>query len=287
MRILIADSGSTKTDWCLAEGGKAIATATTQGINPIHQTDSQIGQILDSELDATFLSQADGVGELHYYGAGALPTVAAKLQSLLARRFFAHRPTDSHAPVWVAGDLLGAARALFGRHEGIACILGTGSNSGLYDGAQLVMNTPPLGYILGDEGSGAVMGRHFLGSLCKGLLPGSLAEAYHRQTGLTTPDIIQRVYREPLPNRFLAQTTRFIHQHLDYPEVEKFVVAQFRTFFQRNLVQYQRVDLPVRAIGSVAFYFSAQLAKAAQAEGFVVDKVEKSPMQGLISYHNI
>lgn len=297
MRILIVDSGSTKTDWCLAEVGQALASTTTQGINPIHQTDEQIRQILSEELDADFLRMVDGVGSVCYYGAGALPTVAPRLQRLLAERFFPkesghiQKSLDGSAapvdhPITVASDLLGAARALFGREEGIACILGTGSNSGLYDGRLLVKNTPPLGYILGDEGSGAVMGRNFLGTLCKGLFPKSLTEEYHRQTGLSTADIIQRVYREPLPNRFLAQTTRFIHQFLDDKEVGQFVVQHFRAFFQRNLTQYQRPDLPVRAIGSVAFYFHDQLACAAKAEGFMLDKVEKSPIEGLISFHN-
>ena len=284
MKILIADSGSTKTDWCLAEGGQAIASATTQGINPIHQSDEQIEKILNEELDADFLSQAEGVGGVYYYGAGALPSVAPRLQRMLTATFF---PAGAHQkPVMVESDLLGAARALFGVEEGIACILGTGSNSGLYDGHRLVMNTPPLGYILGDEGSGAVMGRNFLGTLCKGLFPTHLAEEYHRQTGLSTADIIQRVYREPLPNRFLAQTTRFIHEHLDSADVQQFVVHNFRAFFRRNLTQYHRPDLPVRAIGSVAYYFSEQLVFAAAEEGFAIDKVAKSPMQGLISYYN-
>ena len=284
MKTLIADSGRTKTDWCLAEGGQAIARATTQGINPIHQSDEQIGKILNDELDDDFLRQARGVGGVCYYGAGALPSVAPRLRRMLTATFL----TADAAPqcVMVEGDLLGAARALFGVEEGIACILGTGSNSGLYDGTRLVMNTPPLGYILGDEGSGAVMGRNFLGTLCKGLFPTSLAEEYHRQTGLGTADIIQRVYREPLPNRFLAQTTRFIHQHLDDSVIRQFVVDNFRAFFRRNLVQYHRHDLPVRAIGSVAYYFREQLAFAAAKEGFAIDRVEKSPMEGLISYHN-
>ena len=203
----------------------------------------------------------------------------------MRRKFIDGKSIYDTPEVTVSGDLLGAARALFGAEEGIACILGTGSNSGLYDGSQLVKNTPPLGYILGDEGSGAVMGRLFLGSLCKGLLPQGLYEEYQRQTGLDMAAIIQKVYREPLPNRFLAQTTRFIHQHLEEDAVCKLVVDNFRAFFRRNLVQYGRRDLPVRAIGSVAYYFREQFVCAAEKEGFAVDRVEQSPMKGLVAFH--
>ncbi len=287
MRILIADSGSTKTDWCLAENGHAIATAVTQGINPVHQSEEQVRQILDEELDDAFREQAATAARICYYGAGALPSIAPRLQRLLSASFFhTSDPVADDERVMVAGDLLGAARALFGVEEGIACILGTGSNSGLYDGERIVMNTPPLGYILGDEGSGAVLGRNFIGTMCKGLFPPELWEDFQNQTGLDYAAVIQRVYREPLPNRFLAQTTRFIHQYLGNEDVRRFVVDNFRAFFRRNLIQYHRPDLPVRAIGSVAYYFSEQLVRAAEEEGFAVDRIEKSPLQGLISYHS-
>ena len=287
MKILIADSGSTKTDWCLADEQGPLARIATQGINPIHQSDEQIAAILDKEIPGDFLGKNSGVGHVYYYGAGALPTVAPRLKQLLTKTFVDSQSsgTNGETMVSVAGDLLGAARALFGVEEGIACILGTGSNSGLYNGREIARNTPPLGYILGDEGSGAVMGRLFFGSLCKGLLPSELLEDYRQQTGFDTADIIQKVYREPLPNRFLAQTTRFIHQHLQEEEVCKLVVDNFRAFFRRNIVQYERRDLPVRVIGSVAFHFSEQLICAAEKEGFAVDRVEQSPMAGLVAYH--
>ena len=280
MKILIADSGSTKTDWCLVDEHGVVAQSSTQGINPVHQTDEQIVRILDEEFDNEFLQLVSGVGQVHYYGAGALPTAIPRLERLLSGKFIDGKSIYDTQEVTVSGDLLGAARALFGAEEGIACILGTGSNSGLYDGNQLVKNTPPLGYILGDEGSGAVMGRLFLGSLCKGLLPQGLYEEYQRQTGLD-----MAAYREPLPNRFLAQTTRFIHQHLEEDAVCKLVVDNFRAFFHRNLVQYGRRDLPVRAIGSVAYYFREQFVCAAEKEGFAVDRVEQSPMKGLVAFH--
>ena len=271
--ILIADSGSTKTDWLFAEDASKVERRQTPGINPVHMSEEEVVAVI-SALDCPRSPHA-----VYFYGAGCIDPFKTKVVNALGCLF-------PDADVSVESDLLGAARAVCGHSRGIACILGTGSNSCLFDGEKILDNTPPLGYILGDEGSGAVMGRNFLGTLCKGLFPSSLTEEYHRQTGLSTADIIQRVYREPLPNRFLAQTTRFIHQHLDDSGIRQFVVDNFRAFFRRNLVQYHRPDLPVRAIGSVAYYFCEQLAFAAAKEGFAIDRVEKSPMEGLISYHN-
>ena len=197
----------------------------------------------------------------------------------LLKEVFGVEQVDAH------GDLLGAARALFGRQAGLACILGTGSNSGLYDGSFIVENTPPLGFILGDEGSGAVIGKRFVADLCKGLLPDELRQEFFQATNQDVSDIIRAVYREPLPNRYLAQTTHFIHEHLHLQPVEDLVVGCFREFFRRNLVQYRRPDLPVRAVGSVAFHFCEQLHCAAAEEGFALSVVAQSPMDGLVIYH--
>lgn len=277
-QILIADSGSTKTDWCLLGDGMQATRYATQGINPFYQTDEQILHILRDELCvATGAQTADGIGQVQFYGAGIRPEMRQRMATLIGAVF-------PKAAIEVEGDLLGAARALFGREEGIACILGTGSNSGLYDGQTIIANTPPLGFILGDEGSGAVLGKLFLGALCKGLMPSGLLEEYLAATHQQMADIIQAVYREPLPNRYLAATSRFIHSHLHINEVRLLVIDNFQAFFRRNLVQYGRADLPVRAIGSVAWHYREQLSEAAQAEGFRLDRVEQSPMDGLVHY---
>ena len=279
MRI-IADSGSTKTDWCLVNGGKVTLQVTTQGINPYYQTDGQIATFLRDELLRVMgEQQTERVSAVHFFGAGVRPEMRQRMKKLLTALF----PV---AAVEVESDLLGAARALFGREEGLACILGTGSNSGYYDGQTIIANTPPLGFILGDEGSGAVLGKLFLGSLCKGLMPKGLLEEYLAETQQEVADIIQAVYRQPLPNRYLAQASRFIHSHLYVKEVRQVVVDNFRAFFQRNILQYGRNDLSVRAIGSVAWYYQDIFREAAQMEGFHVDKVEKSPMDGLVRYQS-
>ncbi len=276
--ILIADSGSTKTDWCLTASEAVSQRMSTQGVNPFFQTDEQICGILHDELLPQILSSSVGlISEVHFYGAGIRPEMRERMKGILNEAF-------PKAKIEVESDLLGAARALFGHGEGIACILGTGSNSGLYDGQTIIANTPPLGFILGDEGSGAVLGKLFLGSLCKGLMPNGLLEEYLTETQQEISDVIQAVYRQPLPNRYLARTSRFIHSHIHVEEVRKLVVDNFRAFFRRNIVQYGRHDLPVRAIGSVAWYYQEQLKEAAQLERFLVDQVLQSPMEGLVRF---
>ena len=183
-------------------------------------------------------------------------------------------------------DLLGAARSLCRKEAGIACILGTGANSCLYDGERIVRNTPALGYILGDEGSGAVLGRLFVNALYKGQLPATLRKSFEHDTGLDLVTIINKVYREPMANRFLASLSTFIGKHLDCEPLRQLVVQNFRKFFRHNLVAYETSHLPVGAVGSIAWYYREQLAEAAAAEGFRLGTVMQSPMKGLIAFHN-
>lgn len=273
---LIADSGSTKTDWCVVDSGEVVASTAGQGINPFQQTDAEIENIINAEFASGFC-YAGKVTEIEFYGAGCRDGMVPRMERLL-RGMFANA-----VKVEVCSDVLGAARALFAGGEGIACILGTGANSCLYDGAKITANVPPLGYVLGDEGSGAVLGRLFVNRLFKGGLPESLRDEFLRDTGLTLADIINKVYREPLANRFLAGMSVFIRKHLENNELRALVVENFRNFFRRNVALYGRGDLPVRAVGSIAFYYERELHEAAEAEGFSVDKVIKSPMEGLVS----
>jgi N-acetylglucosamine kinase-like BadF-type ATPase len=188
--------------------------------------------------------------------------------------------------IGVFSDLQAAARSLCQHEEGIACILGTGSNSCLYDGNDIVRNTPALGYILGDEGGGAVLGRLFMNAIFKNPAYQSVRDEYLKENKLTQADIINKVYREPLANRFLATTSLFIGKHIDNPLLSGLVEQNFRQFFRSNIVPYNRPDLPVHFIGSMASYYQQQLAQAAQEEGFQLGKVMKSPMEGLITYHS-
>ena len=203
---------------------------------------------------------------------------AEKIASLLQ--------TELSAPeVFVGGDLLGAARALLGSSKGVACILGTGSNSGLYDGQAIVENVPPLGYILGDEGSGAVLGRMFVNWLLKENTDEALVEKFYKAHGIDYTGLIEGIYRRPLANRFLASFAPFIHSCLYIKEVEALVIDNFRNFLRRNVAHYARPDLPVCAVGSIASAFSSQWHQALSAEGFIAGKIIKAPMEGLIEYH--
>lgn len=277
--ILIADSGSTKTDWVLiGNDGQVVGEVTTAGMNPFHQTNEELVSILKG-MSLTNAYEEEKIS-LFFYGSGCTPEQIPRLRELLSQNL---------PNIWVCdvySDLMGAAHALCGHQEGIACILGTGANSCLYDGKQIIQNTPALGYILGDEGSGAVLGRKFINALYKGRLPQGLREAFEQKTGLTMSAVIQRVYREPQANRFLASLSLFIGMHLDVLEVRQLVVGNFREFLRHNVKPYGRPELPIGFVGSMAYHYESELREAAQLEGFVVGTVVKSPMSGLIRFHS-
>lgn len=276
---LIADSGSTKTDWCLVEDNSKVLKISTQGINPYHMDTIKIKDILLSQL-IPHLRETIAKTEINvirYYGAGCTPAMCPIMEEILRDVF------PNVKVVEVGSDLLGAAKALCGDSEGIACILGTGSNSCLYDGKEIVGNVSPMGYILGDEGSGAVIGKTFIGELYKGQHQ-DFIPVFEKETGLTLEEIIRWVYREPVPNRFLASLSTFIHKHIEENSwIETMIIDCFRLFFQRNVSHYGRPDLPVNFVGSIAFYYREQLEKAARLENFAIGKVMKAPLQSLSS----
>lgn len=297
---LIADSGSTKTDWSVTSGNSVALSVKTQGINPFHQPEKVISDILSSELLPQIEPVVSSISEIHFYGSGCNEANAAVMQALLARVFSdVVSSSGDGVRAFVYSDLLAAARAVCGTSPGIACIMGTGVNSCLYDGAGIVSNTRPLGYILGDEGSGAVLGRLFLNALYKGFLPQDMVGEFEQWIGMSYQDIITRVYREPMANRFLAGIAPFIHDRLDIPAVRGIVVDNFRNFFRRNVVQYSASSLPVGAVassadasslpvgavGSIAYFFRDELREAASLEGFTLSRVLRSPMDGLVAYH--
>ena len=275
--ILIADSGSTKTDWALQSVSGPLAHFHTQGINPFHQERSIIVGILKKELLPNL--NPDKVSSVYFYGSGVRPELESVMMVLLKEMFPQARQVEAHS------DLLGAARALCGHNYGVASILGTGANSCLYDRRTILQNTPALGYILGDEGSGGVLGKHFLHDLYKGVLSENIRLEFEREYGLTMADVIQRVYREPMPNRFLASLAPFIHRHLSDPAVRCLVINNFRDFFRYNIRPYGLSNMKVSFVGSIAWHFREQLAEAAQTEGFSLGAILKSPIEGLLHYH--
>ena len=180
---------------------------------------------------------------------------------------------------------MAAARALCGHEAGMACILGTGANSCLYDGQNIVQNTPALGYILGDEGSGSVLGRLFLNAIFKNPVLADVRDEFLKVNKWEQKDIIQKVYREPMVNRWLASLSPFIMEHIGNPYIKQLVIDNFRDFFRKNIVPYNRPDLPVHFVGSMAHHYHDQLEEAARAEGFTVGNILQSPIEGLVIYH--
>lgn len=279
---LIADNGSTKCDWCLINDKRILQIIKTDGINPITQTEHEIGKILHTRIKSELYSRQidpQSISDIFFYGAGCNSDTKKSIINKLKESF------TFNTNIEVESDLLGAARALCGHRSGIACILGTGSNSCYYDGKDIKLHTPALGYILGDEGGGAVLGRKFLNALIKGALPHSMCEEYFNENKLTVSDIIYNVYKGKSPNRFLASTSLFISRHIDNEELEQMVIDNFKDFIKKNIYPYNRKNLALNAVGSMAFHYQNQLNKAAAATGFSIGKILKSPIYELANYH--
>ncbi|MDR2563752.1 MAG: ATPase [Prevotellaceae bacterium] len=269
--ILIADSGSTKTEWIMGD-----CRCRTGGINPFYLSTNEIVSLLERE----FTLEVERVSTVIFYGAGALPHKKQAIVEALRTVF----GTDD---VTVESDLLGAARALCGHSEGIACILGTGSNSCYYDGEKIVSNIPPLGFILGDEGSGAFLGRRLLADLLRGMLPGYIRDDFERQYNASKEDIQESVYRRPLPNRYLAGFTHFIAKHIQCSEISALVDEGFNAFVERNILLYPESKmLPIHFTGSIAYIFRSSLEKVLSRKGLQLGAVHQSPLAGLLEYHS-
>lgn len=276
--ILIADSGSTKTDWCLVEHGKVLQQIFTKGTNPFFQSEEEISNEIATALLPQL--QASELDAVYFYGAGcAFPDKIETVRRAILRHLHVKEQVE------VSTDMLAAARSLCGHHAGIACIMGTGSNSCYYDGGKIVQNVSPLGFILGDEGSGACLGKLLVGDILKNQMTPELKEKFLSQFNLTPADIIDRVYRKPFPNRFLASLSPFLAQNLNEPCVHNLVLNSFKSFLKRNVMQYDYTSHEVHFIGSVAYYYKDVLAQAADEMGIRLGTILKSPMEGLITYH--
>jgi N-acetylglucosamine kinase-like BadF-type ATPase len=275
--ILIADSGSTKTEWCVADRGKRIRQFFTAGINPYFQTAEEIRREMEESLVPAVKDLP--VEAICFYGAGcASPEKKQQIGDVLSSLFT--------ASIEVYSDLTGAARALCQHQPGIACILGTGSNSCFYDGHTVVKNVPPLGYILGDEGSGAVLGRLLAGDCLKNQLPKHLIDKFMSQYRLTAADLLERVYRQAFPNRYLATLSHFLLENINEPSIYDLVYNNFRRFFIRNVMQYDDFETyPVHCTGSVAFHYQPVLRAAAQSLSIHIQRIEQTPMPDLLAYH--
>lgn len=277
---LTVDSGSTKTDWGFFDTPDNLKTYGTQGINPCHQSVDEIRSIIDSELVTKATGTDFGtITEVYYYGAGcATAEICSQMAGILATFF-------PNAAISVESDMLGAARALCGNSEGVACVLGTGSNSCLYNGREIVDQVPSLGYILGDEGSSAALGRRLISDCLKRQLPESVCREFLSKYGLDKDTIIENVYRKPMANRYIASFAPFLYEKRSISEVHKIIIQCFSEFFTRNVINYHRPWLPVHFVGSLADNFAAELAETADSLGMTIGKIVASPLEGLVQYH--
>jgi len=277
---LLADSGSTKTAWVvLNENGSNSVEYITDGLNPFFQTVQSVQQTIQNQLLPHI--DANSISEIYFYGAGcAFPEKNAIIEEGL-------RTVFASATIHVASDLLGAARGLCGMQDGIACIMGTGSNSCMYQDGKIVHNVSPLGYILGDEGSGAVLGKLLVGDYLKNQMPTHLASAFLTTYQLTPAIILDRVYKQAFPNRFLASFSPFLSAHKHEPYVQALLHRSFTDFFVRNIQQYDYQHHTAHFTGSIAYYFQDILQQVAQEKGVAVGVIEQTPMPGLVRFHSV
>ena len=309
--ILLADSGSTKVHWCLVTASGQATDVRTDGINPLFQTSDAMRNCISNQLlpQIAPLLWAGTLTHIFFSGAGCTPEKKVFVQRALEGVF-------KKAEVVVESDMLGAARGLLGHEQGVACILGTGSGSCFYNGENIEWAVPSLGYILGDEGSAAVLGKRLVGDLLKNPevspLNGEnglrrkgyedLKELFFKEQDTSMADIIERVYRQPFPNRFLAKLSRFCADHIDDERIHNLVYDHFLQFIRRNLKQYFEKNNPyseadrstggrlemvngVGFVGSVAYYYRPVLEEAMQAEGLPVGTILQDPIEGLKQYH--
>jgi len=276
--IIIADSGGSKTDWRLLNSNNSIGQANTAGFNPYYQPIEHLDKMV-SESIAPIVKEE--VSTIFFYGSGVS---SEKNQKVIKEVFLKYFPK---ATVEIGWDLLAAARALCGHEPGIACIIGTGSNSCLYDGKDITGNIANLGWILADEASGANIGKKFLVDYLRKKFPASLEKAFAERFPFTREEFLEKVYQHEKPSAFLASFMRFIFQHLKEQYCYQLVYDSFAEFYDNNVIPYPNSkNLKVHFTGSVSFYFSDILRQVANDKGITVKNILESPIAGLTLYHS-
>ncbi len=277
--LLIADSGSSKTDWRLVtEEGKTVGAIQTPGLNPYFLSVQEIAAIIKEQI----LPIAYSVDKVYFYGAGCgLPQKIKQVKEAIQYAF------PALTTVEVAGDILGAARSLLQDKPGVCCILGTGANSCVYDGANIIDNVPSLGYILADWGGGSVLSKDFISLLLQEKLPSEITEDFRETFGYDRQQILDNIYNKPLANRYLASFTPFLLKYAENALCKEIIYRNFQQFFAYYVQQYKRTmaDFKVGMVGSVAFHFSRYLLDVAGSMDISVEKIVKNPMEGLVQYH--
>jgi len=274
---LIADAGSTKVEWCLVEGKKK-KIIRTSGISPYFLSKAEIQLLIKKELAGRV--ELSSVNEIFYYGTGC----ANKANALAIKKALQfHSP---NASIEVTHDLMGAARGLCGHNKGIACILGTGSNSCYYNGKKILSNSPGLGYVLGDEGSGSYLGKKVLQYYLYGIFDEELRGRFDLSFMTNPSEILDNVYKKPLPNRYLAGFTLFLTENRGHYMIENIIEDGLNDFFFQHLCRYPEVwKQPVYFTGGVAFVFKDVVKQLCTQYEFELGAILKNPMEGLLNYH--
>jgi N-acetylglucosamine kinase-like BadF-type ATPase len=275
---LLADSGATKTEWRLL-GASRKKSLTTKGISPYFFTSQQIAELVAAEV-TPWLGSVE-LGAVHYYGTGCAVPANIKLVEKGLRLGL-----PPVAQVEVASDLLAAARALCGNQKGIACILGTGSNSGVYNGKKITRNNPAPGFILGDEGSGAFLGKKVLQHFIYNTFDEELMHKFNLMSATDYRTILDHVYKQPWPNRYLAGFTPFLSDNRGHYMIENILEDGLSEFFYNHLYKYPETwRYPISFVGSVAWNFRDVLDELCNSFQLQLGKVLQAPMEGLVVYH--
>lgn len=275
--ILIADSGSTKTDWRLVNETEQVQSFQTIGFNPYYISEQQI---LDELSKSALTEIKQQVTQVFFYGAGCSSEAKSGEIKQALQQFF------TKATIEVDHDLLAAARSLSGNKAGLVAILGTGSNTCFFDGTTIVKNVSSLGYILGDEGSGAHLGKTLVTAYLNNELSTELQQAFQQKYQLTLLDILDAVYKKPLPNRFLAQFAPFVLEHKQHPQIAAIINACFSQFFEKHICKYENYQqYPLNMVGSIGFVFKNEIEQLATHFGVNMGIVIKQPIDGLVKFH--
>lgn len=275
---LIIDSGATKTQWSIMTGLKDVQHFFTQGLNPYYMTSEAIHQVIKSELPEKLLHQP--VKSIYYYGTGCSTEDNCKtIQSVLQNYF-------PQSVISVHHDLYGAALALLQDKPGIACILGTGSNSCLWDGSHIVENVPSLGYLLGDEGSGTYLGKLLLKLILSDNKNTEWVDSFYQWVGMDFSGILHKVYKELNPNRWIASLAPLVAQNKSHPAIRKIIKKNFTDFINEQVAHYTDFkNQEISFTGSIAWFFQDELKEVLKENGLKPGKIMKDPMEGLIRWH--
>lgn len=274
-RILIADSGATKTDWvCLTEdtSGACIMSESGSGLSPLHHP----ADVILSEFKQIEAAFGNQFNRIRFYGAGiSTPDLESEMECLLNSIFIAD-------DIKASSDVLGAAKAIYGKNPGVACIMGTGSSSCHYDGHRIDFRVPALGYLVDDDGGGVAFGRRLLADVFKGIAPVQTREAFHHRYGLTKEQLIEHLYKEPSPNRWMASFFPFIAEHIDNPYISELIDSQIERFISREFAAYPAnilIEEGIGFAGSVANILKTQLKEKLNSRGWRVGLIVRKPIE--------